>query len=284
MVFRRRYGGPGARHTTGMRGTDRRSSGRRRYGSSMRYARVRFQKPSAHNQRRQIMANTRAVEKLQTRTRKHLVYTDYKLSSEINPTWNTWFSYALTQPSLWLPVLREDQTVQRSSHTFVRRMQLNMRAWLGPVTDETVYFNIFIVSPRWQSPQVQVPTTIDQDFIQGGVGFNCRLNPARFKVHASKYITLTVPSAGSSGAGPTVAGNPFTTYRKWQWNIDLKFPITQPTQTGLPVTNSWKDKDIVDLPFYNRYYLLVYTAHEGVAGVGFPTVSWDALFTCVNSD
>ena len=126
---------------------------------------------------------------------------------------------------------------------------------------------------------------VDEDFIQGGVGFNCRLNSARFKVHAAKYITLSVPSVGSTGSGPTVAGNPFTTYRKWQWNIDLKFPITTANPTGgIPASNSWRTKSIDELPFYNRYYLLIYVSHDGTAPVGQPVVSWDALFTCVNSD
>lgn len=278
----------------GLRGTRfrPRRGGKRTYTTRAR-AKVRYQAPTARNQRGQIARNTVAIDRLRARQRRHWVYTDYQLTGQINPSWNTFLAYALTDPSgqssgvSWMPVLRQDQTVVRGSHTFCKRMQLNFRCNIGSIVTAAVYFNVFILRPRWSDTQAIAPTTANEDFIDSAPGANVRVNSAKYKVVASKYFTLSHNSVGLPGpTSPVGAGNPFSTYRKWQWNIPLNFPITNPAPPSVGSNATWLDKNISDLPYWNRYYVVVYCAHEGTSapGGGLPFVSWDCLFTCTNSD
>jgi len=267
----------------------RRSFRRRHYSTAA--SKVRFQAPTARHQRSQIARNTRAIDRVISRSRRHWVYTDYHLPGQINPPWSQFMAYALTDPSgassgvAWDPVLRQDQTVLRGSHTFCKRMQINCRVNLGNIADTTVYFNVFVLRPRWSDTQAIAPTAVNEDFIGAAPGTNVRLNSAKYKVVASKYVTLSHNAIGQSGSSPVGAGNPFTTYRKWQWNIPLNFSITNPAPPGPGVSSTWRDKNISDLPYWNRYWIVIYVSHAGpVPTGGLPFFSWDTLFTCANSD
>lgn len=278
--------------TNSSRGSSNHRRSRRRTRRYSASAKVRFQAPTARHQRSQIARNTAAVDRLFRKTRRHMIYTDWHTRVETNPSWNTFFAYAMTDPSgvlgttpAWDPVLRQDATVNESSHTFCKRLQINCRVNLGLIADTSVYWSCFIVRPRFSDTFAVAPAVINDDFIASAPGIGVRLNSAKWKVVASKYVTLSHNAVGQPGGSPVGAGNPLTTFKKWQWNVPLNFSIVNPAPVGVGTTNSWRKKTISDLPYYNRYYVLIYCSHAGAVPTGgLPYFSLDSLITCTNTD
>ncbi len=257
--------------------------------------RAKSQRPTAQNQKRQIVSLARRVS-LNTRAiRSQRVYTDYQFGDCLADTTGIvteleggiWQGFALTDFSKWRPVLRQDINVQSSSKTFCLRSQLNCRVDIGDVL-QIAYINLFLVSLRRDATDVVVLTPppvgsmsqldLNQDYIEGSLnqGVNIRLNPARYKVHASKYITLlpnmpTVPLPVGS-----VVGNPYSTWRKWQWDLPLKFSVRTSA-----TTRPWLDLRFDDMAHYQKYYLLAYSTNLG--GSNGPSFTCDILSTCVNT-
>lgn len=255
--------------------------------------RVRFQKPSAKNQQRQILANARVINRLNKAVFGNRVYCDWRYQGQMFSTLDdgnvtkTWFCIPLTNFPGWDAVLRADQNVIVSSTTYVQRMQLNLRLFLQQ--SDYAFFNIFVVTLRKDQNSRDTPAAISAgqnpidtvDYITSPEGVNLRLNSAVWKVHYAKYRTLTettlleaVPSP------PLVAGNPMTTYGKAQVNIPLKMKIRNPT-SGTP----WKSLTYMNLPYYQRYQLLVeiqQNAPDTTAINGGARLDWDALFTTIN--
>lgn len=249
--------------------------------------------PTAKRQRKQIYRNATQIRKLARYNNRHKVWTDYQYSNSIEPpaqvgtSLEGWSDFvALTNPVPWRPVLRMDNDVLESTRTFVRNCQLNMRYRLNSASDMSL--SVFIVTPRKDAvnidPNALVPGPhyIDNQVFDG---LNVRLNPSIFKVHYSRYMTLTATTLGQLPTPAENVGNPNTTWRKGQVNLPLRMSIRQPTIIG--PANSWKLKEFATMPFYHKYYLLVYwssTCPVPGAGVELPQISFDALYTCINTD
>lgn len=281
-------------YANGLKGTGRRTGTRRYYKKGNKTAKVRYQPPTARNQRSQIMSNRRDIERLKRRTQRHYIYTDWQLTGDFSPQLvnNGWCCQLLMAPQQWSSVLRGDPTVQRCTHTFIKRMQLN-----GYVTLEQadrLFLSMFIVTPRKQvagrsfdpfDPIASDPPVLNVDYIESNAepGRGIRLNPAVFKVHCAKYITLTKNALDlSGGAGP--AGNPFTTYRKFQVNMDLNIKCSVPSfTTGPGGTPNWLSREFKDFPYFQKYQILTYASWSGTGTIN-PTFVTDPLFTCINMD
>ena len=152
----------------------------------------------------------------------------------------TWFAWGSTDINQWSPCLRIDQNVIASAKTHILRAQLNCRVDIGD-TAQVSYINVFLVSLRKEATNAinitnEVTGTMDQlsvdtDYIENFNlnGADITLNSAKYKVHASKYITLT-PQAptGPFPVGQAV-GNPYSTWRKWQWNVGTISMLDSPT-------------------------------------------------------
>lgn len=285
-------------YANGLKGTGRRTGSRRytkyRRGGYNKMAKVRFQAPSARHQRGQIMSNRRDIERLKRRTNKHYVYTDWQLRGEFSPQIvnNNWCCQLLMGLSQWDSVMRGDPTVQRSTHTFIKRMQIN-----GYVTLEQadrLFISIFVVTPRKQvagrsfdplDPIASEPPVLNVDYIESNVepGRGIRLNPAVFKVHCAKYITLT-KNALDLASGTGNAGNPFSTYRKFQINKELNIKCSVPSYTTGPGgTPNWLSRRFEDFPYYDKYQILTYASWTGTGAIN-PVFVTDPLFTCINTD
>lgn len=282
-----------ARRSNAARGTSRRAPRFRRRRMSVATAKVRYQPPTARKQKSQILANRRDIERLKAQTRKIWIWTDYQLRIPVEDqplTVNTWKVFRLLDFALWTPVLREDLNVRQSSHTFIKRMQMNMRLRLNDALG--AYFNVFIVTPRKivgnRDFALEAPLPVS-DFIYDPtvLGSMIRLNPAVFKVHYAAYRTFTENGLGTVPAPGQNAGNPNTTWCKMQINKDVNIPVTIPTVTNIPAPQqNWLQKKVDDMPYWANYQLLIY-ANWAMPGAGpvlsIPSVQFDTLFTNINS-
>lgn len=265
---------------------------RKRTGNATR---VRYQAPTARNQRNQILANAKAINYIK-RMLPAKVYCDWhdlgSMFAATDPTGaftRTWFCVPLTNFAAWNACLRADQNVLVSSTTFVQRLQLNLRWSLQQAN--YAFLNMFVVTLRKDQNARDTPLDIangqnpvpDTDYIEGPTGSNLRLNSAIWKVHYAAYRTLTETTLGEAAPSPPLtAGNPNTTWGKSQVNLPVKLKIRKP-QNGEP----WKNLPYMNLPYYQRYQLLVEILQQGPATTT-PNIGarcdWDLLATTINSD
>lgn len=284
--------------SSGLRGT-RNTTTRRKYGYDKKrrtirrnVAKVKYQRPTARHQRAQIASNTYAINRLRSRVNRHKVYCDYQYGFS-GPIGNFgWYIVPLTDFSNWEAVLRQDLDAKASSHTYIQRLQLNLRMVLNTASYCT--FNVFLVTLRRNaSNRNPVSTTgpdaggltAGEDYIEQVnmfAGANCRLNSNIFKVHYAKYKTLTNNAFGVVRETEQTAGDPNTTWAKAQVTMPMKFSVTVPSFSE-PGETSWKDKPFLQLPYYQRYYLMVYIGAPS-SETGSPILYGDALFTTINTD
>jgi len=250
---------------------------------------AKYQKPSAANQKRQILGNAYAIRAM----RKMLpnpAYCDWQrkfdhvsLTSQDGFT-NTINSTELMSPVTWISVLRKDDNVNEASTTCVKRLQLNLRYLLQQ--SRYTQQSVFVVSLRRNAAN-RIPGSfnlvLNDDYIYSGLDWNVRLNPSIFRVHWCRYVTMT--SSGlldprtSVTPGQTFAGNPNTTFAKGQINLPVNLSIREPN--GLP----WKAMDQGQLPPSKRLYLLSFQStytDPSVSGLSPAQVNVDLLATTYN--
>lgn len=250
-------------------------------------SKIRYQPPTARNQRGQIMANARLLARHARMIRNHRVWTDWQYAQESILENDTWAGFRLTDFPSWNAVLRQDKNTNQSTHTYVQRLVINFRASLYAAS--SMGLSLFIVTPRKtfaSRDAVATPPVAVEEWITNGnaPGFNLRLNSNVFKVHHAKYITLTANALDVPGAAPTtMAGNPFTTYRKWQVTLPVKMKVTVPLQPS-EGASSWKDTTFQMLPYYQKYQLLLYPHISQGSGQDAPYIAFDQLATCINAD
>lgn len=275
--------------------TKKKSTVRKRRTSVI--TKAKYQKPTARNQRKQILSNAVAIRTIR-RLMPKPVYTDWQYSGTLTALApddsfsETTRAVQLMSPfdpqnnqPFWFPVLRQDQNVVESSATRVLRMQINLRYRLGQ--SNWAQFTTFVVTLRKDATDV-VPNNLTkgEDYItNSGDDFNVRLNPAVFKVHYVRNVSLMynawVTRAATVGNN-VFAGNPNTTYSKGQVNMKLGLNIRQPTQ-GL----SWTGMDQSQFGPSQRYFLITFIVQQADASTAPLTdvakLNFDALYTCYNA-
>lgn len=273
---------------TGLRGSRAtRTRGNRRRKTAIK--KVYSQRPTARNQQQQIARVTRLA--VSNRRRFESVYTDWQLSPTADPSdtgyatnmvGNTWQVIRITNFDQWVPVLRQSRIVEDSNHTFVKRISINMRATLG---SGYANCNFFIVRTRYPDATRDLfnspPSIANGDFIDvsSAPGMNVRLNPAKFKVLASKYVTLKTTTAIPPAVTDFLPGDPSPAEAKWNWTISPKIKVHQPATQSTP--GRWSDKAFESLPYYDKLYILALSNIDSntMRGIWYA----DSLATCVNS-
>jgi len=271
-----------------------RKSGRRKRSSVV--TRAKLQKPTAKNQRSQIISNAANITKMAKIVYNNRVWCDWQYTEAMygldmpstgayTTKWSTW---DLMNFPAWNPVLRQSPQIEDSVKTYIDRIQLNMRYALQAA--DWAQVTLFVVSIRPQSTvldPVGVPPAITSGYILNGANdFNPRLNPAIYKVHYSRNVTLTKDGLFDIGAIPTVpAGNPNTTWAKGQLTIPVKSSVRSPYQ--ILGQQKWKLMTGQQLPYYQRRYIMAYICQR--SPINTPTagglrISFDALATTINSD
>lgn len=253
--------------------------------------RARFQKPTARNQKSQIMGNAMAIRSLR-RLVPPPVYTDYQYSRGYGPFFGpdpTAYSSVLCDKLMnctnWVPVLRRDSNALESTTTLIKRMQLNIRYDLGE--SNWCQITTFVVSLRRdaanRTPDDTATLTEGDDFIVSTQqGFNARLNPSVFKVHYVRNLSLmsaswTQPETVAGNA--TFTSNSLTTFAKGQVNMKLNFRLRQPV-----TPQNWKSMTQEQLSPHQRLYILTFfKGSTNDVDDAPPAVYYDALYTCYNS-
>lgn len=257
--------------------------------------RAKYAPKTARTNRALIKSNAYAIRAIK-RIMPKPIYTDWQYSAtQFADAPDTSFSETLKVAqlmspaqagiALWEPVLRQDVNVTESSATKVLRMQMNLRYRLG--VSNWCQYTVFVVSIRKDAVDKvinQASLVKDQDYITNlGDDFNVRLNPAVFKVHYCRNVSLCknawVSPAFTAGTSE-LAGNPQTTMAKGQVNMKLNFNIRQPVQG-----TSWTAMNQAQFGPSQRLFLLSFMVQQtdtpdpnNVARVNF-----DALYTCYNA-
>ena len=251
---------------------------------------VKYQKPNARNQRKQIMRNAADIKRLYASVLSNRVFCDWQYVGQLNGKYSasgyttTWGCFPLTRFASWLSVLRKDTNVNESSTTYVQRMNLNFRyALLG---SSYAQYNVWIVTPRKDAANRDWPATITAgtdpvqftDYIEGPEAFNLRLNPALFKVHFASYRTLTETTLFETAPSPPLtAGNPMTTFAKGSANIKCNMSVRNPVST-----DPWLEVDYMAQAYYKRYYLLVAIVSLSSSEGNTCQFDFDQLATTIN--
>lgn len=276
---------------------------RRRRPRASTVTKTKYQRPTAKNQKYQILSNAKKIAYLSKITKAQRLFCDWQFSSDIfgdiDPAGNFttfWGIRSLMDFPSWRPVLRTSEAVEVAAKTYMSRMQLNMRYTLNAA--DWAQITIFIVTPRKyatsQTP-LTVPPVKGQGYIENTQSFNPRLNPAMYKVHYCRNLTLTKNAFPTPAVGIVDVGNPSTTWAKGQINLPLKFTVRSPYTLGYvpppappnAPDNEWKTLRDVNLPYYQRYFLMAYItqrAPQGTAVNGGARISYDMLSTTINFD
>lgn len=178
---------------------------------------------TARTNRALITSNAYAIRAIK-RMMPRPIYTDWQYSgTQFADAPDTSFSETLKVAqlmspatggsALWQPVMRQDVNVTESSATKVLRMQMNLRYRLG--VSNWCQYTVFVVSIRKDAVDKiinQASLVKNQDYITNlGDDFNVRLNPAVFKVHYCRNVSLCKNAWVSpvfAGGGQELAGNP----------------------------------------------------------------------------
>lgn len=255
--------------------------------------RAKFQKPTARNQKSQIMGNALAIRSLK-RLMPPPVYTDYQYSRGYGPLFQPSaddFSSILCDqimnPTQWVPVLRRDANVLTSSTTLLKRLQINIRYDLGQARwcQATTYIVSLRRDASNRDPSDTATLVEGDDFIVSTQqGQNARLNPSVFKVHYVRNISLMSNSWREDYAqagGQTFASNSALTFAKGQVNLKLNFKFRQPTNAaGI----SWKVMTQQQLMPHQRLYMLTFfKGSTADVDDNPPAVFYDCLYTCYNA-
>lgn len=243
---------PFARSSYGRQGTRPGSRRPRRRRSSVR-TRIRYQRPSARNQRRQLAS----IAKMALRNSKILsankIYTDWFQTATVLPTDGVWNAFSLMDPRNWQAGLRQDENVATQQSAFLRNMVFEY-TFQSRDKERAVEIDIFLVTLRpsastW-APQAEPTGSLGpSDFRDMGFNNAPELNSGIFKVHHHKHMRL-FPTNFQAENVLEYSGNPFTTYRRGKVNLKLNYKIRS------PVDVAWKDLTINSLPARQRLYCL----------------------------
>lgn len=242
--------------------------------------RAKYQPPTARNQRKQIVSNAYTIAKLVRLARMNKVYTDYQFASQAELTPNVFAFLALTDFSSWNPVLRQNTVARAEKNATLLHIILNLRfsmsAPAGVVTSPQ-YWSFFVITPRTHSQGNPVVAWVNGDdyiFNNPTQQANIRLNPGRWKVLASRYMTLTKVSESQSAVPASDAGNPLTTYRKAQITLKTKTLVKNPN-------GAWLAQSFDLLPPWQRIYIVVFCSTTDPLST--PRMYYDSVATMLTS-
>lgn len=269
---------PTRRSAYGYQGTRSGARKARRRRTSVA-TRVRWQKPSARNQQRQL----RSVAKIALQNRRMLsankAYCDFYDGANTSNALSLWYAAELTHPALWAASNREDLDVFVSQTAYWRNMVLEY--FVASSTKESrVDVEIYVVSLRNSAANWSIGTgpggalTQGQDYTTMGQGNAVSLNSGIFKVHYSKTFSIFPRIPQGTSPPPTFSGDADTTYRRGKVNLALNFKVRSPAGV------QWKTLNQANLPPNQRMYLIWRGVSQDTTN-GF-TMNWGSHVTVVS--
>lgn len=184
-------------------------------------------------------------------------------STDGQPT-SVQLAQVLTDFSQWQNVLRISPSVADAAATHVMRMTLDVRYSL--VAQDWAQMSLFVVTMRRdhanRDPTVS-PLQSGSDYVYAGTPILVvpTLNSAVFKVHYRRHVTLTKNTLFLPAAEDANVGDPFSTWRKGQVTIKPNLRVRA------PAIETWKALPYAQLPYYNRYFVLVFITANNSASI-----------------
>lgn len=224
----------------------------RRRRASVR-TRIRYQRPSARNQRSQLAT----IAKMALRNSKMLnstkIYTDWFQNANVTGTDTVWNATPLMEFRFWDAGNRQDAAVSEIQSAYLRNMVLEW-TFQSYLKNRALEVDIFVVSLRSSSstwvPQTEPTGSLGpDDFKEMGFNNAPQLNSGIFKVHYHKHMRLFPVNFQATNV-LEYSGNPLTTYRRGQVNLKLGYKARSPDGTA------WKELEQGMLPARQRLYLL----------------------------
>ena len=185
---------------------------------------VKMQKPSAANQQKQIISNSKAITDMVKAYQKNIENTDYQLASSDALNRNAWVNVPLTNVEFWQPVMRRSIAIQNTKTTTCVKMNLKIRYDMGQFIVSSVFWNVFLVQFREQGAgQISTPLLLNTDYIEqtGYPGRGIKLNPGKYDVLHEWHDQLNVYAMNDIDSGLPVrslVGDPKTTYKEYTFN------------------------------------------------------------------
>lgn len=273
----------------------KRGTARRRKRRTSVVTKAKYKPRTARQNRNLIMSNAKAITMLR-RMQGPPVYTDYQYNNEFisdfNATDTQVFSDTLASPRIWRECLRTDENILDASTTYWRNMTLNIRVNLGLAN--YAQWSVFVVTPRRDNNSFSFePASFleGRQYVVGPEGFNPILNSSQFKVWAVRHVSLTQnawkqPVAQIGPQDQLFAGNPMSTYRKFQFSIRVNAKLRNPQVSGQ--NNQWKDMIDIEMPYFRRFHIIAFCQSRFTLNPssGAPTCScnWHQLNTCINNN
>lgn len=280
MPFRRTY----ATRRQGTRG-GRKPAPRRRTGIKTR---VRYQRPTARNQKSQIASVARMAVRNSKILNASKVYTDWAQRSNQDYTPTTSFPVSLVDINGWDVGARSNTVVERERTTFLREMQFNYYV-SAPNLQDPLFLSMFLVTIRPNAIGTPIPSPLvpatdpappigapTPDYTSMGQFNSIILNSSKYKVLWTRFFKL-FPAAFGTADEPIGWGNPSTTYRRGRVNMKLNWLIRGVGQ------RTWRQLETADLPPSRRLYLIIASYSTSPAGNRW-TLNWGTKFTCVNDN
>ena len=244
-------------------------------------ARVRYQRPSARNQKRQISTLARMAVRSSRILAAHRIYQDWKLDSGINFAIPGWQVTGFMNPIAWEACLRRDLTPLTQSGCFLREMQFSYFMTNNTKTLPST-ISLFLVTLRrqqdWQGTMAD-----NEEYITQGEGSAPILNSGIFKVLWSRNHQIfpaksEVNSGSTSGMPFAATGDPNTQYKRGKTTIRLNYTLRSPSDL------SWKQLSQEDMPYWNRIYLLSYFQNEDTASATNASMTYGLKYTTITQD
>ncbi len=259
---------------------------RRRPRAGSIRARVRYQKPSARNQRSQIKSLARIAVRNSKLIRAQQTFTDYITGGTATYGFPSQQIFDLMDIASWTPTLRQNLDVITQQRTYIRNMHFNWFMETQAVNNLT-QTTMFLVSLR---PTASTWTPAaglieNQEWASQGTQNAVVLNSGIFKVHWTRHWTTFPTTAdGYNPGGPLDGanllvpnGDPSDRIRKGRINIKSRYSIRA------PAAGPWKQMTAAQLPPHRRLYFLIF-ANQATPLATQSSFNWGLKVTCVNAD
>lgn len=257
-----------------------RGYGRRRAGIGKKAL---WRRPTARNQRSQIVGLSRQIGKLRHRWTERTVRHHYSRNANLTlegalAGGTGYIGVKMVQPTDWTNIFATTNAEGETNKTYLEKMQIQLRFFINnqpaPVT-----YNVFLVSLH------RAAGTLDLNALQNNEHYmtmptgnpesmeNVFLNPKVFKTHRKRKFTLAQNPESATQPAQPANGYPPCSWKELKWNI-------YPKMTLKCYNGDWKTLQELDLPPTQRYYLIVFMNNSFKDY--FNMAALTTLYTCKN--
>lgn len=257
-----------------------RNGGARKRRRSNLGARVRYQRPTAGNQKRQIQSLARLAMRSSRILRAHRIFQDWTVNSTLSlAVPGQWAVRPLMDPINWNACLRQDLTPLTQSGCYVRELQLEYFLANGTKLPPST-ISLFVVTLRRNQNWDGSTFNLNDEFIPMGEGSQPILNSGIFSVKWARTFQIfnLLQDTVGTGGNQLPSGQPTSSYKKGKTTIRINTTLRSPSDA------SWKQLGIEDMPYYNKMYLLAYFQNEDPSSVTAAQVTYGYKVTTITQD